>query len=128
MHADKQAVRAFADVINTKLFAMLHLKSVQVPSAICEPNNSILSNLMKVIAHFFHSVVFNKMDGAAGPSGTDAARWKWLCSSFGTHSADLCDAITYLTRRSCKTYDIVDPKGLEASVACRLIALNTRAL
>jgi hypothetical protein len=51
MYADKQAARAFANVINTKLFAMLHLKrtGVQVPSAIC-------ANLMKVIAHFFHSL------------------------------------------------------------------------
>lgn len=62
------------------------------------------------------------MDGAAGPSGIDAAGWKRLCTSFGTHSVDLCDAISCLARRVCTTY--VDPKGLEAFVACRLIALD----
>ena len=39
-----------------------------------------------------------------------------------THSADLCDAISCLARRVCTT--CVDPKGLEAFVACRLIALD----
>ena len=69
---------------------------------------------------FIRSVV-RRMDGAAGPSGMDAARWKRPCTSFGTHSADLCDAI-YLARRICTTF--VDPKSLEAFVACRLIALD----
>ena len=31
-----------------------------------------------------------KMDGAAGPSGLDAAAWKRMCASFKTASADLC--------------------------------------
>ena len=63
-----------------------------------------------------------KMDGAAGPSGIDAAGWKRLCTSFRTHSADLCDALASLAKRICTTY--VDPKGLEAFVASRLIALD----
>ena len=62
------------------------------------------------------------MDGAAGPSGIDAAGWKRQCTSFGKHSTDLCDAISCLARIICTTY--VDPKGLEALVACRLIALD----
>lgn len=62
------------------------------------------------------------MDGAAGPSGIDTAGWKHLCTSFRTHSADLCDALASLAKRICTTY--VDPKGLEALVASRLIALD----
>ena len=42
-----------------------------------------------------------------------------LCTSFGLHSADLCDAISCLARRLCTTY--VDPKAFGA---CRLIALD----
>lgn len=62
------------------------------------------------------------MDGAAGPSGLDAAGWKRPCSSFGNHSDALCEAIAALARRTCTTY--VDPTGLEAFVACRLVALD----
>lgn len=68
---------------------------------------------------FICSSVVLRMDGAAGPSGIDAAGRKRLCTSFSTHSADLYDAISCLARRICTTY--VDPKGL---VTCRLIALD----
>ena len=95
------------------------------PSAICEPSESF---------HEPHSVHFDRidgplirdtvlrMDGAAGPSGIDAAGWKRLCTSFRSHSSDLCDAIASLAKRICTAY--LDPKGLEAFVACRLIALD----
>ena len=63
-----------------------------------------------------------RMDGAEGPSGTDAAGWKRLCTSFRSHSSDLCDAIASLAKRICTAY--LDPKGLEAFVACRLITLD----
>ena len=62
------------------------------------------------------------MEGAAGPSGLDAAAWKRLCSSFKTASADLCTAIASIARKLCTQY--VDPKGISAFVACRLIALD----
>ena len=39
---------------------------------------------------FIRSVAL-RMDGAAGPSGVDAAGWKRMCTSFSAHSADLCD-------------------------------------
>ena len=55
------------------------------------------------------------MDGAAGPSGVDAAGWKRLCTSFGAHSADLCHAISSLAKTICTTY--VDPNALEAFLA-----------
>ena len=95
------------------------------PSAICEHNE---------MTHDPHPVHFDRidgplirstvlrMDGSAGPSGMDTAGWKRLCTSFRTHSADLCDAIASLTRRMCTSY--VDPKRLEAIVASRLIALD----
>ena len=63
-----------------------------------------------------------KSDGAAGPSGLDAAAWKRLCSSFKSAFDDLCDALASFARRICTHY--VDPMGLSAFVACRLIALD----
>ena len=63
-----------------------------------------------------------RMDGAAGPSGLDAAAWKRMCTSFRSASTDLCDALASMARRICSCF--VDPKGLSAFVACRLIALD----
>ena len=63
-----------------------------------------------------------KSDGAAGPSGLDASAWKRLCSSFGSHSVDLCNAIASVSKRICTTY--VNPEDIRALVACRLIALD----
>ena len=63
-----------------------------------------------------------KMDGAAGPSGLDAAAWKRLCSSFKSASNELCDTLAAVARRLSTCF--VDPSGLSAFVACRLIALD----
>ena len=60
-----------------------------------------------------------RTDGAAGPSGMDAAAWKRLCSSFST---ELCDALAATARKLCSQH--VDPSGVSALVACRLIALD----
>ena len=65
-----------------------------------------------------------RTDGAAGPSGLDAAAWKRMCTSFKSASADLCDSLASTTRRICSCF--VDPRGLSAFVACRLIALDKR--
>ena len=62
------------------------------------------------------------MEGAAGPSGLNAAAWKRLCSSFKTASAGLCTAIASIARKVNTQY--VDPKGISAFVACWLIALD----
>ncbi len=40
-----------------------------------------------------HSTVL-KMDGAAGPSGLDAAACKRLCTSFKSASSELCDTLS----------------------------------
>ena len=42
-----------------------------------------------------------KMDGAAGPSGLDAASWKRLCSCYNSSSSDLCSAIASMARKLC---------------------------
>ena len=42
------------------------------------------------------------MDDLAGPSGIDAAGWKCLCTSFRSHSSDLCNAIASLQRESAQ--------------------------
>ena len=60
--------------------------------------------------------------GSAGPSGIDAAGWRRLCCSFHKDSNDLCAAIAAFARRICTTY--VDPDGIQAFVACRLLPLN----
>ena len=65
-----------------------------------------------------------RMDGAAGPSGLDAAAFKRLCTSFKSESTELCDALASTARRISSSF--VDPNGLSAFVACQLIALDKR--
>ena len=48
-----------------------------------------------------------RMDGAAGPSGLDAAAWKRMCTSFKSASTDLCEALASIARRICSCF--VDP-------------------
>ena len=52
----------------------------------------------------------------------DAYGWRRLCTSFQRASDDLCNGLASVARRLCTTY--VDPDGISALVACRLIALN----
>ena len=63
-----------------------------------------------------------RMSGSAGPSGLDVSSWKRICFSFSCASNDRCAAIALLGKRLCTDY--VDPAGLEALVACWLIALD----
>lgn len=81
-----------------------------------------------------HPIVFGELDGtcirraalrtggAPGPSGLDAAAWRHMCTSFQQVSDDLCEALAGVARRLCTVF--VDPCGLTAFVACRLIALD----
>ena len=62
------------------------------------------------------------MNDAAGPSGMDVAAWKKLCTSFRGASDSLCSALAAVARRLATT--LVDPAGLAAFTAGRLIALN----
>ena len=82
----------------------------------------------------FHPVIFEKLNGslirsvalrvqgAAGPSGLDAACWRQMCTAFHGESDQLCEAMAKLPVRINTTY--VDPEGLTSFVACRLIALD----
>lgn len=63
-----------------------------------------------------------KTKGAAGLSGLDAFAWRRLCSSFKSASMDLCYALAAVGRRMCTP--LVNPEGLSAFVACRLIPLD----
>ena len=63
-----------------------------------------------------------KADGAAGPSGIDAHGWRRLYTSFNQDSNYLCEALASVCKRICTSLD--DLKGLTASIACRLIALD----
>ena len=65
-----------------------------------------------------------KMDGAAGPSGLDAAAWKRLLTSFKSASTELCDTLASVPVARRLSTCFVDPSGLSAFVACRLIALD----
>ena len=60
--------------------------------------------------------------GAAGPSGLDAHAWRRICSSFKSASNNLCTALASVGGRIATTY--VNPDGLSAFVACRLIPLD----
>ena len=62
--------------------------------------------------------------GGAGPSGVDAAGWRRLCTAFHGASRDLCNAVAQFARRIATTF--VDPAGLSAFIACRLIPLDKR--
>ena len=81
-----------------------------------------------------HPVIFDRIDassirtaalntkGAAGPSGLDAHCWRRHCTSFHSASKDLCHSLALFTRHLCVS--LVDPRGLSAFLACRLIALD----
>ena len=81
-----------------------------------------------------HSILFTALDrkairkaalkttGPAGPSGMDAGNWRRVCTSFGSSSDDLCDALASCARRIASS--TIDPAALEAYVACRLIPLD----
>ena len=64
--------------------------------------------------------------GAAGPSGLDAFGWRRLCTSFQRAYDDLCCSLALVARKLCTS--CVDPDGIIAMVACRLIALNKQGV
>ena len=81
-----------------------------------------------------HPLIFDSIDalsikqaalcvnGAAGPSGADTQAWKRFATYFGAASDDLCSALASVARKIATSN--VDPNGLAAYTACRLIALN----
>ena len=83
-----------------------------------------------------HPVLFERIDGdlirssalrthgGAGPSVLDASGWRRLCTSFGTVSDGLCNALALLARRLCT--EVLDFDSLQAYVAYRLVPLDKR--
>ena len=63
-----------------------------------------------------------RINGAAGPSGMDAAGGRRLLSSIRKESADLHEAMAMVVRHICQQF--VDPTGLDAFTACRQVALD----
>jgi hypothetical protein len=63
-----------------------------------------------------------RTQGTAGPSGGDADQWRLMCTAFGNASEDLCGAMANVTRRMATC--VLDPLGLEALLANRLIPLD----
>ena len=99
-----------------------------------QPAHSAALKSLDSCSERFYPVIFEALDGAlihnaalctrgvAGPSGLDAFGWRRLCTSFQRASNDLCCSLALVARRLC-TF-CVDPDGITAMVACRLIALN----
>ena len=84
-----------------------------------EPINPIMFDSLDADA--VHQAALHT-NGAAGPSGLDAHAWRRLCSFFKSASHNLCSALASVARRIATTY--VNPDGLSAFVACRLILLD----
>ena len=101
------------------------LKQPPKITSITKPDNPIDNPHPIVFEEINGTMIRNivlKMDGAAGPSGLDAASRKRLCTSFKGASIDLCESLAANARKISTSY--VNPKGLSAFVACRLIALD----
>ena len=62
--------------------------------------------------------------GSVGPSGVDANGFRRILASksFKKSGTDLCAAIATMTRRLCTEF--IDPLGIEAILANRLITLE----
>ena len=81
-----------------------------------------------------HPVIFEQINGplipsialrtfgSAGPSGVDAASWRRLCTFFHKASGHLCESLALCAIRISTEY--VDPSGLTAVVASRLVSLD----
>ena len=102
---DSDAVETVRDVLSQKQAPSL--------SALIEPNTLPPEPHPFMIAAIDGQLIRNtvlKMDGAAGPSGLDAAAWKHICTSFKTASAGLCESLPiHAARWLCSEY--VDPSA-----------------
>ena len=83
-----------------------------------------------------HPIVFDALDadaiksaachtnGAAGPSGLDALRWRRLCTSFKSASSELCQSLAKTAKRFCT--ELIDPSTTAPLLVCRLIVLDKK--
>ena len=92
-----------------------------LPTESCEPPQIHPVVYDSIDASTIRSAALNTK-GSAGPSGLDAHCWRRLCTAFNSASQDLCYSLALLSRRLWTT--LVDPCGLSALLACRLIALD----
>ena len=98
-----------------------------------EPKPAHAETIVSLLNNEFHPIIFESItpevikcalqtQGAAGPSGVDAMHWRRFCTAFGEKSNDLCSTLARFAKRLCTSY--VDPVGIMAYTACRLIPLN----
>ena len=78
---------------------------------------------LRIDGDLIHSAAL-RTHGGARPSALDACGRRCLCTSFGTVSDGLCNALALLTWRLCT--EVLDFDSLQAYVVCRLIPLDKR--
>ena len=83
-----------------------------------EPNPVIFD---KITGSLIRSVSL-RTEGSAGPSKLDAKCWRCICTSFHGASIEICNTLAAIAKRLCSSY--VNPSGLIAFTASRLIALD----
>ena len=66
--------------------------------------------------------VASRIQGSAGPSGTDANHWQDVLLRYGAHSERLRDSVAALVRRLSNS--VAPWEDIRALVACRLVALD----
>ena len=99
--------------------------SLTVLSAIISGNVNSVEPVQLVIYGIDEELIRStaiKTEGGTRPSCLDAVSWRRLCTSFKSCSTDLRRALSMVARRICTT--LVDPSGLKAFVARRLVALD----
>ena len=86
-------------------------------------NNNNNNNLSvdSVLVNFLHNNNNNNNNNNSNNNNNNAG-WRRICTGFHRHSSDLCSALARCARRLCT--DFVDPEGLDAFLACRLIPLD----
>ena len=98
------------------------------PEPRCPPESALLEcdtlpprmDLMITGAHIHFAA--SRIQGSAGPSGTDACHWQDVFLRYGAHSDRLRDSVATLARRLSN--EVVPWDDIRALVACRLIALD----
>ena len=97
-----------------------------------EPQSPPVSTLLKcdplpprldleVTGVHIHFIV-SRIQGSAGPSGTDAGHWQDVLLRYGAHSNRLHDSVAALVRRLSNS--VTPWEDVCALVACRLVALD----
>ena len=67
-------------------------------------------------------LIASRIQGSAGPSGTDAGHWQDVLLRYGAHSNRLRDSVAALVRRLSNS--AIPWEDVRALVACRLVALD----